>query len=127
MCMRRGTVRALAALAICAAAGPSFSQVDLRVLRQRDDILQRQDIDRQTALYARIEAQAARARLDTDLTLRDLRTAVPSFGDGLNLRPTLPLPEAALFSEFDQISAASEARLNASNLRLNAIRLAGQP
>ena len=127
MSMRRGTVGALSALAICAAAGSSFAQVDLRDLRQRDEILQRQDIDRQAALYARIEAQAARARLDTDLTLRDLRTAVPAAGDGLNLRPTLPLPEPPLSSDYDQISEASEARLTASNLRLNAIRLAGQP
>ncbi|PHY13075.1 hypothetical protein CSW58_08200 [Caulobacter sp. B11] len=114
-------------MATCAGAGPSFAQVDLRDLRQRDEILQRQDIDRLTALHARLEAQAARARLDTDLTLRDLRTAVPAAGDGLALRPSLPLPEAPLSSEYDRISAASEARLAASNLRLKAMPLAGRP
>ena len=38
MSMQRGTVGALSALAICAAAGSSFAQVDLRDLRQRDDL-----------------------------------------------------------------------------------------
>lgn len=127
MSLRRGTVAALAALATCAGASPSFAQVDPRDLRQRDELLQRQDIDRQAALFARIEAQAARARLDTDLTLRALRSPVPAPGDGLALRPSLPLSEAALSSEYDRISAASEARLAASNLRLKAMPLAGRP
>lgn len=127
MSMREWWAGTLAALAVCSGAGPSFAQVDLRDLRQRDEILQRQDIDRLAALHARLEAQAARARLDTDLTLRDLRTAVPAADDGLALRPPLPLPEAPLSPEFDRIGAASEARLAASNRRLEAIRLAGRP
>jgi len=96
-------------------------------LRQRDEILQRQDIDRQAALFARIEAQSARARRDTDLTLRDLRTPVPAPDEGLALRPALPLPQAPPSSEYDRISAAMEARLAASTLRLNAMRLAARP
>lgn len=95
------------------ACGPAAAQVDLRSLQARDVILQQQDIDRQTALYARIEAQAARDRADTVLTLRALQE--PPSGEPVSLRPSLPAPErrGELPPDYDRIGAAGDAWLAA--------------
>jgi len=115
MSFARWTAGVLAAWSLC---GPAAAQVDLRSLHARDAVLQRQDIERQTALFARNEAQAARDRADTAMTLRALQE--PPIGEPLALRPSLPAPErrGELSPEYDRIGVASEAWLAASNPRL---------
>ena len=118
---------ALATLAAIVLAGtPASAQVDLRVLRQQDEIRQQQDIARQNALAAQRESAAAQSRYNTQLTLRSLDAAANP-PTAPTLRPALPVtpprgPDAAdLAADAARIEALTDQRLAESNARLRAI------
>ncbi|KRA59673.1 hypothetical protein ASD79_12015 [Caulobacter sp. Root655] len=115
-----------AALATLAIGPPALAQVDLRVLRQQDEIRQQQEISRQSLLAAQREASAAQNRYNTQLTLRALDSAANP-PTKPTLRPALPVvpprgPDAAdLAADAARIDALTDQRLAESNARLRAI------
>ena len=108
------------------AGAPVLAQTDLRLLNQRAEILQQQDIARQNALAAQREASAAQSRYATQLTLRSLDAAAHP-PTAPSLRPALPVapprgPDPADFtSEAERMDRLTDQRLSESNARLRAI------
>jgi hypothetical protein len=117
---------ALAAVALCASSAPVFAQVDLRLLRQQNEIRQQQDTARQDALAAQRESAAAQSRYDTQLTLRSLDAAVRPPPTEPTLRPTVappprgPSPED-MAADAERMDRLTDARLAESNARLRDI------
>ena len=115
-----------AMMALLAAGGPAIAQVDLRVMREQNQILQQQDIARQNALAAQREASAARGRYEAQLALRPLDSTPRPLSE-LQLRPSLPpVPprgrEASDYAaEAERLDRLTDERLAASNARLRAI------
>lgn len=124
------TVIASAALTATLAAvlvgTPAGAQVDLRVLRQQDEIRQQQDIARQNALAAQRETAAAQSRHDTQMTLRALdQTAAPRSTEP-TLRPTLAPPPRGpsvddIAADAARLDRLTDARLAECNARLRDI------
>ena len=118
---------ALAALAANGlACAPALAQVDLRVLREQNQIVQQQEISRQNLLAAQRETAAAQSRYNTQLTLRSLDAAAnPPIAP--TLRPALPVvpprgPDAAdLAADAARMDLLTDQRLAESNARLRAI------
>jgi hypothetical protein len=104
----------------------AFAQADLRALRERNAILQQQDIARQNALAAQREQSAAQSRYDTQLTLRALDQAATS--PPAELRPALPPtpPRGAgaddMAADIERMDRLTDQALAASNARLRAIK-----
>lgn len=116
------------------AAAPALAQVDLRVLRQQNEIRQQQDIARQNALAAQREASAAQNRYATQLNLRALNsTANPPTEPDLRPAQAVPPrgPEAAdaiaadmsakMAADAGRMDQLTDQRLAESNARLRAI------
>jgi hypothetical protein len=118
--MRTAGMGALVALSFGASAS---AQVDLRGLRQRNEILQQQDTARQNVLSAQREASAAQSRYATQLTLRSLDAAATSPAQP-TLRPTLsPTPPRGpgaddLAADLARMDSLTDERLAQSNARL---------
>jgi hypothetical protein len=121
---------AMTALAVVAVGAPvfvpAFAQVDLRALRQRNEIQQQQDIARQNALAAQRELSAAQSRYATQLTLRSLDEAVRPPPNEPTLRPAVAPPPRGPSAEDIAGDAArmerlTDERLAASNARLRDI------
>jgi type II secretory pathway pseudopilin PulG len=119
----------LTALALGASVlgASAFAQTDLRVLRQRNEILQQQDIARQNSLAAQRELSAAQSRYATQLTLRGLdESASPPTEP--SLRPALPAtpPRGSsvddMAADIERMDRLTDERLAASNARLRAIK-----
>lgn len=105
----------------------AFAQTDLRALRQRDEILQQQDIARQDALAAQRERSAAQSRYDTQLTLRALDEAArpptqPTLRPALS--PTPPRGPSAdeIAADNARMDRLTDQALAAGNARLRAIK-----
>ncbi|CAN5400137.1 hypothetical protein BH10PSE3_BH10PSE3_12510 [soil metagenome] len=117
---------ALAAVALCASSAPALAQVDLRVLRQQNEIRQQQDTARQDALAAQRESAAAQSRYNTQLTLRSLDAAARPPSTEPTLRPTVappprgPSPED-MTADAERMDRLTDARLAESNARLRDI------
>jgi hypothetical protein len=105
----------------------AFAQTDLRALRERNAILQQQDIARQNGLAAQREQSAAQSRYDTQLTLRALDESAPSPTQP-SLRPSLPAtpPRGAgvddMAADIERMDRLTDEHLAASNARLRAIK-----
>lgn len=115
-----------AGLAVALGAS-AFAQTDLRALRERDEILQQQDIARQDALAAQRERSAAQGRYDTQLTLRSLDEAArppaqPSLRPALS--PTSPRGPSAddMAADIARMDRLTDQALAAGNARMRAIK-----
>jgi hypothetical protein len=117
---------AMAALAVGALAWtPASAQVDLRALRQQNEIRQEQEIARQNALAAQREASAAQNRQATQMTLRALESSANPPAEP-TLRPALPIAPRGPEAADPAIDAAHmdlliDQRLAEGNARLRAI------
>ena len=105
---------------------PAVAQIDLRVLRQQNEIQQQQDIARQNALASQREISAAQSRYETQMTLRSLNEAVAPRSTEPTLRPTLAPPPRApsvddIASDAARMDRMIDARLAESNAKLRAI------
>ncbi|GGL42072.1 MULTISPECIES: hypothetical protein [Caulobacter] len=117
----------VAAGLVVASGASAFAQTDLRALRQRDEMLQQQDIARQDALAAQRERSAAQSRYDTQLTLRALNeTATPPTRPMLRpaLSPTPPRGPTAddMAADIARMDRLTDQALAAGNARLRAIK-----
>jgi hypothetical protein len=119
------TIIATAVLATVAGGACAWAQVDLRALRQQNEIRQQQDIARQDTLAAQRELSAAQSRYATQQTLRSLGEAGrPSTGP--LLRPTVAPPPRGpsaddLATDAERMERLTDERLAASNARLRAV------
>ena len=133
--IRTGQLAGMALAAIAASAiglSPAWSQVDPGALRDRDAILQQQDIARQNALAAQREATAARNHYDAQMALRPLDAApfTPSTLASPSLRPSLPSlpatpprgPDASDYTaQVERLDRLTDESLAQGNARLRAI------
>jgi hypothetical protein len=118
---------ALAAMTLALAAGEAaFAQADLRALRQRNELLQQQDIARQNLLAAQREASAAQGRYQAQQAVRPL-DSTPS---ALARAPVLPAPPATPLrglttpdyaAEAQRLERLTDQSLAQGNARLRAI------
>jgi hypothetical protein len=105
----------------------AFAQTDLRALRERNAILQQQDIARQNSLAAQREQSAAQSRYATQLTLRGLNESATPPAEP-SLRPSLPAtpPRGSsvddMAADIERMDRLTDERLAASNARLRAIK-----
>jgi hypothetical protein len=118
---------AMAALVGLGVGAPAWAQTaELRALRQQNEILQQQDIARQSNLAALREITAAQSRYETQLTLRAL-DETRTTPKAPSLRPALPPtpPRGAspddMAAQAEQIDRMTDERLAESNARLRAI------
>jgi len=105
----------------------AFAQTDLRALRERDEILQQQDIARQNALAAQRERSAAQSRYDTQLTLRALNEAAtpptqPSLRPALSPAPPRGASAEEMAADIARMDRLTDQALAAGNARLRAIK-----
>ncbi len=117
---------ATAALALAFGAS-ALAQTDPRALRERNEILQQQDIARQNALASQRELSAAQSRYNTQLTLRGLeesRTAPTEPTLRSTLPPTPPRGPSAddMAADIERMDRLTDQALAASNARLRAIK-----
>ena len=125
MSVVRGKAMMIGALAAVAASAPALAQVDLRVLRQQNQIRQQQDTARMDALAAQREASAAQSRYATQLTLRSLDEAArPQVGP--TLRPAVAPPQRGpdaddQAAQAERLERLTDERLAAGNARLRAV------
>ena len=121
-----GRMVVIGGLVALAAGATAFAQVDLRALRQQNQILQQQDTARQDALAAQRERSAAQSRYDTQLTLRSLDEAAARPQSGPVLRPALAPPPRGpgaddMAADAERIERLTSERLAAGNARLRAV------
>ena len=114
------------AIAATSLGGGAWTQADLRVLRQQNEIRQQQEIARQNALAARQQASAAQSRYETQQTLRalDADRATPLAEPTLRpAQPTLPrgLDPAEMAADAERMERLTDERLAQGNARLRAI------
>lgn len=110
-----------------ALGAPAFAQADLRALRERNAIVQQQDIARQDALAAQREAAAAQDRQATQLTLRSLdenarRPVEPTLRPALSAIPPRGSDAQDLAVDLERMDRMTDARLAESNARLRAVK-----
>ena len=123
---RAGMTITMAGLLALAAGAPVFGQIDLRALRQQNEIRQQQDIARQNSLAAQREASAAQSRYNTQLTLRALDSTTSPPAEP-TLRPALPAtpprgPSADdMAANAERMDRLTDERLAEGNARLRAI------
>ncbi len=119
-------IAAAAGLALALGAS-AFAQTDQRALRERNEILQQQDIARQNALASQRELSAAQSRYNTQLTLRELNQAATPPTEP-TLRSTLPAipPRGSgaddMAADIERMDRMTDQALAASNARLRAIK-----
>ncbi len=124
---RVSTMIAVAGLAALAFGASALAQSDLRALRERNEILQQQDIARQNALASQRELSAAQSRYNTQLTLRGLQESSIAPTEP-TLRSTLPPtpPRGAgaddMAADIERMDRMTDQALAASNARLRAIK-----
>ena len=123
---RVSTMIAMAGLAALALGASAFAQVDLRSMRERNTILQQQDIARQNALASQRELSAAQSRYDTQLTLRALGEAATPPTEP-TLRPALPPPPRGfsatdMAADIERMDRLTDEALAAGNARMRAIK-----
>ena len=123
---RVSTMIATAALAAAAFGAPALGQVDLRALRQENEIRQQQDIARQDALAAQRELSSAQSRYNTQLTLRSLDPATVPRSTEPTLRPAVTPPPRGpsaddIAANAERMDRLTDERLAASNARLRDI------
>lgn len=117
---------ACGAITALAVGAPASAQVDLRVLRQQNEISQQQDIARQNALAAQRESLAAQGRRDTQLTLRALDASAnpptePTLRPALSAIPPRGPDAADIAADAARIDSLTDQRLAEGNARLRAI------
>ena len=123
---RVSTMIAAAGFAALALSASAHAQADLRAVRERNVILQQQDIARQNALASQRELSAAQSRYDTQLTLRALDQAATSPTEP-TLRPALPPPPrgasaADMAADIERMDRLTDQALAAGNARMRAIK-----
>jgi hypothetical protein len=104
---------------------PAWSQVDPRVLRERNQILQQQDTARLNNLAAQRELSAAQSRYATQLTLRALDSAARPSTEP-SLRPAMAPPPRGpsvedMAADAERMDRMTDERLAAGNARLRDI------
>jgi hypothetical protein len=122
------------ATAVLTIGGPASAQVDLRILRQQNEIRQQQEIARQNALAAQRQSLADQNRYATQLTLRGLESSAnPPAGPTLRSSQPIPPrgPEAAdaqaagitaeMAADAARMDRLTDQRLAEGNARLRAI------
>lgn len=113
-------------MAVSLGAG-AWAQVDLRALRQQNEIRQQQEIARQNALAAQQQASAAQSRYQTQQALRALDTDRAGPPVEPTLRPAQPpLPPrgadpADMAAAAERMERLTDERLAQGNARLRAI------
>ena len=120
------TTGVAAGLTVALSASAS-AQTDLRALRERDEILQQQDIARQDALAAQRERSAAQSRYDTQLTLRSLDEAArppsqPSLRPARSPTPPRGASADDMAADIARMDRLTDQALAAGNARLRAIK-----